>query len=103
MPVVGLSPNSSIVSSPSRYCVTTTPESSVCSICAIYAICGNTEAARLSGIPVDTLRASTYVMTAICSGIGGMILASRLGVGQADMGGSIALDSSLPRVPRQGT
>jgi ribose transport system permease protein len=60
---------------------------------AIYAIGGNTEAARLSGIPVDTLRASTYVMTAICAGIGGMILSSRLGVGQADMGGSIALDS----------
>jgi len=60
---------------------------------AIYATGGNTEAARLSGIPVDLLRGSTYVMTAICSGIGGMILASRLGVGQADMGGSIALDS----------
>ncbi|MDQ0393292.1 ABC transporter permease [Labrys monachus] len=60
---------------------------------AIYATGGNTEASRLSGIPVDVLRASTYVMTAICSGIGGMILASRLGVGQADMGGSIALDS----------
>ena len=60
---------------------------------SIYALGGNNEAARLSGIPVDTLRASTYVMTAICSGIGGMILPSRLGVGQADMGGSIALDS----------
>lgn len=60
---------------------------------SIYATGGNTEAARLSGIPTDVLRASTYVMTAICSGIGGMILSSRLGVGQADMGGSIALDS----------
>ncbi|SEQ19354.1 monosaccharide ABC transporter membrane protein, CUT2 family [Faunimonas pinastri] len=60
---------------------------------SIYATGGNTEAARLSGIPVDVLRASTYVMTALCSGIGGMILSSRLGVGQADMGGSIALDS----------
>jgi ribose transport system permease protein len=60
---------------------------------SIYAIGGNNEAARLSGLRVDLLRASTYVLTAICSGIGGMILASRLGVGQADMGGSIALDS----------
>ena len=60
---------------------------------SIYATGGNTEAARLSGIPTDLLRASTYVMTAVCSGIGGMILSSRLGVGQADMGGSIALDS----------
>jgi len=60
---------------------------------SIYALGGNNEAARLSGIPVDLLRGSTYVMTALCSGIGGMILASRLGVGQADMGGSTALDS----------
>jgi ribose transport system permease protein len=55
---------------------------------SIYALGGNNEAARLSGIPVDFLRASTYVMTAICSGIGGIILSSRLGVGQADMGGA---------------
>jgi ribose transport system permease protein len=60
---------------------------------AIYATGGNMEASRLSGIPVDVLRASTYVMTAICAGIGGMILASRLGVGQADMGGTNSLDS----------
>ena len=61
---------------------------------SIYALGGNNEAARLSGIPVDTLRASTYVMTAICSGIGGMILSSRLGVGPSRYrSGSIALDS----------
>jgi ribose transport system permease protein len=60
---------------------------------SIYAIGGNNEAARLSGLRVDLLRGSTYVLTAVCSGIGGMILASRLGVGQADMGGSIALDA----------
>lgn len=60
---------------------------------SIYALGGNEEAARLSGIPVDLYRASTYVLTAICSGVGGMILSSRLGVGQADMGGSLALDA----------
>jgi len=60
---------------------------------SIFAIGGNSEAARLSGMRVDLLRGSTYVVSAVCSGIGGMILASRLGVGQADMGGSIALDS----------
>jgi len=60
---------------------------------SIYALGGNEEAARLSGIPVDLLRGSTYVMSAVCSGVGGMILASRLGVGQADMGGSLALDA----------
>ena len=60
---------------------------------SIYAIGGNSEAARLSGLPVDLLRGSTYVISAVCSGLAGMILASRLGVGQADMGASIALDA----------
>lgn len=60
---------------------------------SIYALGGNEEAARLSGIPVDLYRASTYVLTAICAGVGGMILSSRLGVGQADMGGSLSLDA----------
>jgi ribose transport system permease protein len=60
---------------------------------SIYAIGGNNEAARLSGLPVNLLRASTYVLTAVCAGIGGMIIASRLGVGQADMGTSVPLDT----------
>ena len=60
---------------------------------SIYAIGGNNEAARLAGLRVDLLRGSTYVLAAICSGIGGMILSSKLGVGQADMGGTVALDA----------
>lgn len=60
---------------------------------SLFSLGGNEEAARLSGIPVDLVRGSTYVLTGVCSGLGGMILASRLGVGQADMGGSLALDS----------
>lgn len=60
---------------------------------SIYAIGGNSEAARLSGMRVDLLRGSTYVISAVCSGIGGMILASRLGVGQADMGANVSLDA----------
>jgi ribose transport system permease protein len=60
---------------------------------SIYAIGGNNEAARLSGLRVNLLRASTYVLTAVCAGLGGMIIASRLGVGQADMGTAVALDT----------
>ncbi|WP_232829491.1 ABC transporter permease [Tropicimonas sp. IMCC34043] len=60
---------------------------------SLFSLGGNEEAARLSGIPVDLIRGSTYVLTGVCAGIGGMILASRLGVGQADMGGSLALDA----------
>ncbi len=60
---------------------------------SIYAIGGNSEAARLSGLRVDLLRASTYVISALCAGVAGLILTSRLGLGQADMGGSISLDA----------
>lgn len=60
---------------------------------SVYAIGGNKEAARLSGLPVTLINGSTYVISALCAGLGGMILASRLGVGQADMGGTISLDA----------
>jgi ribose transport system permease protein len=60
---------------------------------SIYAIGGNSEAARLSGLRVDLLRASTYVISALSAGVAGLILTSRLGLGQADMGGSISLDA----------
>jgi ribose transport system permease protein len=60
---------------------------------SIYAIGGNHEAARLSGLRVSLLRASTYVLTSVCAGVGGMIIASRLGVGQADMGTTVPLDT----------
>jgi ribose transport system permease protein len=60
---------------------------------SIYAIGGNDEAARLAGLRVDLLRGSTYVISGVCAVIGGMILASRLGVGQGDLSGTVALDS----------
>ncbi|GAB3411894.1 ABC transporter permease [Schumannella luteola] len=60
---------------------------------SLYAIGGNQEAARLAGIRVDRLRIITYTVVGICSAIGGLIIASRVGVGQADLGGTIALDS----------
>jgi len=60
---------------------------------SIYAIGGNNEASRLSGLRVDLLRGSTYVISALCAGFGGLILASRLGLGQADMGGTMSLDA----------
>lgn len=60
---------------------------------SLYAIGGNAEAARLAGIRVDRLKTITYVVVGLCSGIGGLIIASRVGVGQADLGASIALDA----------
>lgn len=58
----------------------------------IFAVGGNREAARLSGLPVAGLVMSTYVITGLLAGLAGMISASRLGVGQADVGSTIALD-----------
>jgi ribose/xylose/arabinose/galactoside ABC-type transport system permease subunit len=58
----------------------------------IFAVGGNREAARLSGLPVAALVISTYVITGLLAGLAGMISASRLGVGQADVGSTIALD-----------
>lgn len=61
---------------------------------SLYAIGGNDEAARLSGLRVDVLRASTFVLAGACAALAGMLIASRIGVGQPDMTrGTLALDS----------
>jgi ribose transport system permease protein len=60
---------------------------------SLYAIGGNNEASRLAGLRTDTLRASTYVLVGACSAVGGAIVASRLQVGQADVGATTALDA----------
>lgn len=60
---------------------------------AVYAVGGNREAAYLSGINVRVITASTYVLTGFAAGLAGMITASRLGVGQADVGANVALDT----------
>ncbi|MCD4534068.1 ABC transporter permease [Nocardioides sp. cx-169] len=59
----------------------------------IYAIGGNHEAGWLSGLRVTDLTASVYVMTGVLAAFAGTIDASRLGVGQADVGANIALDA----------
>ncbi|MBM9466115.1 ABC transporter permease [Nakamurella leprariae] len=59
----------------------------------IYAVGGNYEAAWLSGLRVKGLNASVYVLTGVLAALAGMMDASRLGVGQADVGGSMALDA----------
>lgn len=52
----------------------------------IYAVGGNIEAARLSGINVDTTRIFAYVISGIMSGIVGILLASRLQQGNPNVG-----------------
>ncbi|GAC1395256.1 MAG: ABC transporter permease [Chloroflexota bacterium] len=47
----------------------------------IYAIGGNAEAARLSGLRVRAVTTLAYVISGACAGLAGVIVTSRLGVG----------------------
>lgn len=59
----------------------------------IYAIGGNNEAARLAGLPVIALRASTYMLTAMLAALAGIVLASVIGVGQPGVAVNVTLNS----------
>ncbi len=51
----------------------------------VYAVGGNAEAARLSGIRVGQIRVAAYVISGICSALAGLILASRAGSANSAM------------------
>ncbi len=55
----------------------------------VSAVGGNEQAGLLSGLRVPWLTASAYVMTGVLAAFAGMIDASRLGVGQANVGGTV--------------
>lgn len=57
------------------------------------AIGGNRETVRLAGISVVKGIITTYVISGICAGVGGVLLASRLGNVQPSLGGSYELDA----------
>jgi len=59
----------------------------------IYAIGGNEEVARLSGIEVDSTRILTYVLSGLLAAIAGLFMVSRMGVGEPDIGEGLELDS----------
>ncbi|MER9296823.1 ABC transporter permease [Mesorhizobium sp. M0621] len=59
----------------------------------LYAIGGNDEASRLAGLRTEALRTSAYALSGACAAIAGMLIASRLGMGQADIGAAMALDA----------
>lgn len=52
----------------------------------IYAVGGNEEAAKLSGIPVNRYKIIAYVISALLAGIGGLLLASQIGSSQINTG-----------------
>jgi ribose transport system permease protein len=59
---------------------------------AIYAVGGNYEASRLSGIRVRAVVASTYVLMGGCVGLAGCIAASQLSSAQANLDPGIIFD-----------
>jgi ribose transport system permease protein len=57
----------------------------------IYAVGGNIEAARVSGINVDRVRSFCYVSSGVMAGLVGILLASRLGQGTPTVGSAYEL------------
>jgi ribose transport system permease protein len=58
----------------------------------VYAAGGNAEAARLAGVPVGLVRATTFAISGLSAGIAGVILASEVGTAQADANPLIEFD-----------
>ena len=52
----------------------------------LYAVGGNREAARLSGVPVERVLLFAYIASALLAGLGGVIMASQLKSGSATYG-----------------
>ncbi len=59
----------------------------------IYAVGGNPEAARRTGIPVNGVLISVYVLSGLAAGVAGIITAGRLNAGSPTFGELAELDS----------
>lgn len=59
----------------------------------IYAVGGNEEAARASGINVKKIKITVYTLCGGLSAVGGIILASRISTGQPNVGIAFELDA----------
>lgn len=59
----------------------------------LYAIGGNAEAARLSGIPVTRSLVAAYAISGLLAGLAGLMLAAQLGQGSSLMARGAELDS----------
>lgn len=59
----------------------------------IYAIGGNEEAARLSGISINAVKVTAYVLSGFCAAVGSLILTARVASGQPSLGVTLPLES----------
>jgi len=59
----------------------------------IYAVGGNEQAARASGINVDRVKLAVYSISGLLAGLAGILLASRINTGQPNAGAGFELDA----------
>ncbi|MDF2611732.1 MAG: inner-rane translocator [Lachnospiraceae bacterium] len=59
----------------------------------MYAVGGNPEAARLSGIPVNKYRILAYFLSAAFAALGGVFIAARVGTAQVNAGSAYLMPS----------
>jgi ribose transport system permease protein len=59
----------------------------------IYAVGGNEEAARLSGIPIGAVKIAAYVLSGLCAAVASLILTARVASGQPSLGVTLPLES----------
>ena len=59
----------------------------------LYAVGGNEEAARLSGIAVNQVKLAAYMYCGFCAAVGSLILTARVASGQPTLGTSLPLES----------
>jgi inositol transport system permease protein len=59
----------------------------------IYALGGNEQAARISGVNTDRVKIGVYTLAGLLSGLAGLVVSSRVGSGQPGQGLGIELDA----------
>jgi sugar transport system permease protein len=59
---------------------------------SVYAVGGNAEAARLSGIPVARIRIQVFAITGVLAALTGVLMASRLGSGNSGAASGLEFD-----------
>jgi ribose transport system permease protein len=59
----------------------------------IYAVGGNEEAARLSGIRIGAIKIAAYILSGLCASVGSIILTARVASGQPSLGAALPLES----------
>jgi ribose transport system permease protein len=60
---------------------------------SIYAIGGNKEAARLSGVPINRVTVSVFALSGLLAGLAGVVSVARVGVASKDAGIGYELDA----------